>query len=137
MTRRSVAAVIVLSLITCGIYMLYWIFVTCRDLQKESGRSEFPYLGIFLLSLFTGNAGGALMGLDADTCINTVKARRGLATENNRVLWTVLGAIIPIVIVGLIQHEINQILDNTPTSNVPPFGAGTYTPPQNDDTERL
>ena len=119
MKRRNVAAVIILTLITCGIYGYYWLYVTARDLQKESGVSEFPPAGILLLSIFASGAGTALLGFDANVAVNTLKAQRGMHQEDNKILWTVLGAFISIVLFGLIQYEINKILDCEPKNEDP------------------
>lgn len=35
MKQRSVATVIILSIVTCGIYALYWLYVTAEDLENE------------------------------------------------------------------------------------------------------
>ena len=40
MIRRSVALVIIFSLITCGIYFLYWFYVTTNELKTVTGREE-------------------------------------------------------------------------------------------------
>ena len=98
MKKRSVAAVVILTLITCGIYGYYWLFVTARDLQKESGTSEISPVVTLLLSLFVSVAGTALLGFDTNTTVNALKAQRGMKQEDNKVLWIVLGAIIPIVL---------------------------------------
>lgn len=122
MKKRSVAAVVILSIITCGIYMLWYIYVTARDLQKESGMSEYHPVGILLFSLFGGNVGGFLFGLDANKTVMAIKVRRGIPVEDNKYLWTIFGAIFPIVTVGLVQNEINQVLSYTPPNNG--FGPG-------------
>ena len=119
MKKRSVAAVVILTLITCGIYGYYWLFVTARDLQKESGTSEISPVVTLLLSLFVSVAGTALLGFDTNTTVNALKAQRGMKQEDNKVLWIVLGAIIPIVLYGLIQNEVNHILDQPPMSEDP------------------
>ncbi len=111
MKKRSVAAVIILSIITCGIYMIYWTYVTCESLQKESGISKLPPILIMLLMLFVSPAGGALLGWDCNETVNIIKTKKGLPTKDNSVLWIVLGAIIGIVTVGLVQYEVNQLLD--------------------------
>lgn len=119
MKKRSVAAVVILTLITCGIYGYYWLFVTARDLQKESGTSEISPVVILLLSLFVSVAGTALLGFDANTTVNALKAQCGMKQEDNKILWIVLGALIPIVLYGLIQNEVNHVLDQPPMSEDP------------------
>ena len=54
MTKRNEVAVILLSLITCGIYTIYWFYVTTEELNKEEANDELMnYILAFLLSLVT------------------------------------------------------------------------------------
>lgn len=141
MKKRSVAAVIILSLITCGIYMYYYIYVTCRDLQKESGKSEYHPVGILLFLIFVSNVGGFLFGLDANTSLRELKLRRGLSAEDNKYILTIFGAIFPIVTVGLVQNEVNNLLESPGASANPgsQFGQQQQTTTQTPggDTDHL
>lgn len=126
--KRSVLSVILLSIVTCGIYMVWWTYVTCCALQREGGKTSIPPVVTMLLMLFTG-FGGILLGIDADDNVNAIKHARGMYTTDNKVLWIVLGLFCPLATVGLVQHEINQIIDNSipPYGNYPPNGG--YYPP--------
>ena len=83
MTKRSVATVIILTIVTCGIYGWYWMYTTSNELQKESGQSQLSPMAILL------------------------NARRGITSDNN-VLYIILGLFIPIVLIGIVQNEINK-----------------------------
>ena len=107
--NRSIAMVIVLSIVTCGIYSLYWTWVTMSALDTEGQSSNMPPVAQFLLCFFY--VGYLLFGLNADANINAIKARRGLPTTDNKVLWMILGFLIPIVLVVLIQSEINNLAE--------------------------
>ncbi|MCT4598243.1 MAG: DUF4234 domain-containing protein [Vallitalea sp.] len=37
--QRSVVSVILLSIITCGIYMIFWLYYTMRDINNYLGES--------------------------------------------------------------------------------------------------
>ena len=51
---RNVAVAIVLSLVTCGIYSIYWFIVMTNEANQLSGRTEDTSGGIaFLLTLVT------------------------------------------------------------------------------------
>lgn len=129
MKKRSVAAVVILSIITCGIYSVYWTYVVCDELQKETGVSKIPPILTTLLMLFVSAAGGALVGYDCNETINTYKAARGVPQKDNSVLWIVLGVLIPIVTVALIQNEIN----NLPAE--PTFTAGAESEARDDSDQ--
>lgn len=52
MKNRSVLSVILFSIITCGIYSLYWLYVNAEDLnEKETGE---PKLMNFICAILLG-----------------------------------------------------------------------------------
>ncbi len=128
LTKRSVAAVIIFSLLTCGIYAVWWTYVTCDALQRQGQRTSIPPILTTLMMLFFSNVGGALLGLDADDNINAIKARYGITTADNKVVWLLLGIFIPIVTIALVQYEINILIDTV--SGNQNQSAGYYPPQQ-------
>lgn len=105
--NRNIALVIIFSIISCGIYSLYWTYVTMDALDKEGQASNMPVIAQFLLCFFY--IGYLLFGMNANSNINAIKQSRGIATTDNNVLWMVLGFFIPIVLVAIVQNEINQL----------------------------
>lgn len=106
--ERNVVTVILLSIVTCGIYSLYWTYVTMDALDKEGQASNMPVIAQFLL-LFV-YVGYILFGINADANINAIKEKKGVATADNKVLWLILGLVFPIALIALIQNEINQLV---------------------------
>lgn len=52
--KRSIVTAIILSLVTCGIYSIYWFIVLTNDMNKASGRTSDTSGGVaFVLSLVT------------------------------------------------------------------------------------
>lgn len=53
---RSPIAVILLTLLTCGIYSIYWLYVTSRDLQEleRDMDSTSPFVEILLIFVTCG-----------------------------------------------------------------------------------
>ncbi len=111
MQKRSVAAVVILNIITCGIYGAYWGYVMSRDLQKETGVSKIPPVVICLLLLFVSSAGGSLLGYDCNELVNALRAKKGMPAVDNMILWLLLGVFIPLVTMALVQNDVNQLLD--------------------------
>ncbi len=105
--NRNIALVIILSIITCGIYQLYWLWVTISALDREGQASNMPPVAQFILMFLY--VGFILFGLNADANINSIKQRRGIPATDNKVLYIILGIFIPIVLVCLVQNEINKL----------------------------
>ena len=108
--NRNIVTVILLSLVTCGIYGLYWIYTTAQELEDagRSGSSMSPTV-LLIVCLFFPYVGYLLFGMAADQNLNNVRAQRGMPTVDNKVLYMVLGFVIPIVLVILVQNEINKL----------------------------
>ena len=108
--NRSIAVVIILSLVTCGIYGLYWIYATAQELENEgkSGSSMSPVV-LLIVCLFFPYIGYLLFGMAADQNLNNIRMQRGIPTVDNKTLYMILGFIIPIVLVCLVQNEINKL----------------------------
>ena len=52
--RRSIVTAIILSLVTCGIYSIYWFISLTNEMNKASGRTSDTSGGLaFVLSLVT------------------------------------------------------------------------------------
>lgn len=111
--NRNIALVIILSIITCGIYQLYWLWVTISALDNEGQNSNMPAVAQFILMFFY--VGFILFGLNADANINAIKAKRGIPASDNKVLYIILGIFLPIVLVCLVQNEstsLHQLLNS-------------------------
>ncbi len=109
--KRSVATVVVFSILTCGIYMVYWTYVTCGALQQQGKKTSIPVVLTTLMMLFYSSIGGALLAIDADDNINAIKEMHGMPKADNKILWLLLGIFIPIVTAALVQNEINRMID--------------------------
>ena len=109
--KRGVATVVVFSILTCGIYMVYWTYVTCQALQQQGKKTSIPVILTTLMMLFFSSVGGLLLGMDADDNINAIKEMHGMPKADNKILWMLLGFFIPVVTIALVQSEINSMID--------------------------
>ncbi|SFR59148.1 DUF4234 domain-containing protein [Anaeromicropila populeti] len=109
-TQRNIALCIILTLITCGIYGLYWMICLNSDSQ--------------IVSKDTGVSGGLLILLSIVTCgiytiywmyklgdrIDMAKASRGVTSANTGVLYLVLTIFgLSIISYCLAQNELNKL----------------------------
>ena len=98
-TRRSIGLAIVLSIITCGIYALYWI-VKINDTQATSGGM------VLLLSIVTCGIYELYWLYKMGERCDRIK---GNASGSNNVVYLILGIFgLSIVSLCLIQDTINK-----------------------------
>ena len=64
--QRNIAVCIILSIVTCGIYGIYWFIVLSNDTNTVSNAENATSGGVaFVLSLITCNIYGFILGLQA------------------------------------------------------------------------
>ena len=85
---KSPGMVILLSLVTCGIYGMIWMWNHAKDINGITGREEIsPGLAIasmfvpFIIILFWQKSDNALV---------EVSAQKGLSYNSNFMLWVIL-----------------------------------------------
>ena len=103
--ERNIIVCILLSVITCGFYGIYWVVMLAKDAVSvkdpaDSGLVEIllmlflPFVGIFLCEKKF-----------AEGC-----AARGIAHTDNSVLYLILGLIgLGIVGLCLLQNDLNKL----------------------------
>lgn len=111
MKKRSIVSYILLSIITCGIYFLVVSYQQVNEIESEGAPSKIPAIVILLLNLFVSAAGGALLGYAANDGLNALREKRGMPTEDNLVLWVILGVLFPLITGALIQDSMNKMID--------------------------
>ena len=110
--NRNIALCVVLSIITCGIYGIYWLVCLVDDLNVASGRTGDTSGGmVFLLSLITCGIYGIYWMYKAGEKVAYIKQRNtGEVDSSSSVLYLILGIIgFGIVVYALIQSELNKV----------------------------
>ncbi|SDA24179.1 protein of unknown function [Ruminococcus sp. YE71] len=108
-TQKSVATVVILTIVTCGIYSLVWYWGAMHELYNAGGKSVAnldPTIQFILLFLYVG---GVFFAINADDNINAVKAQRGIPQADNKILYIILSLVFPIAMIALVQNEMNQL----------------------------
>lgn len=110
--KRSIAEVIILSLITCGIYYLYWIYAFSNDIKTYLDDETInPGLEV-LLSIVTCGFYTIYWMYKYGKLLTTSQEKAGVAIEDNAVLYLVLAILgLGIVCEGLMQNSLNLIVD--------------------------
>lgn len=110
--KRSIALAIILSVVTCGIYGIYWFVCLVNDLNAASGRNGDTSGGmVFLLSLVTCSIYMWVWMYKAGEKVNVVKQRNGYPSDSNSGIIYLLLSLFGLSIVAecLIQSELNNV----------------------------
>ena len=113
--KRGIPLAIVLSIVTCGIYFLYWIYKATNDAHALVGRETTASGGMALLfTIISCGIYSLYWFYKMGETINEAKDQRGIPHDNNGpILYLVLSVIgLGIISLALIQDGINQIVDS-------------------------
>ena len=111
--KRDLAICIILSIVTCGIYGLYW-FVCLNDDSNKVSNEQNPTSGgiALLLSIVTCGIYMFYWMYKHGEKLDQASAQRGLGTSSRGVLYLVLTLVgLSIVSYALMQDSINKIVD--------------------------
>ncbi len=111
MKERNIAVSIILTLVTCGIYGLYWMVVITDDIKEQSGNNKIASGGVALLfTILTCGIYGIYWSYQMGKLLMEAKSRNGLTADDNSILFLVLDIFgLAIVNYALIQDGLNTI----------------------------
>ncbi len=109
--QRNIAVCIILSIVTCGIYGLYWFVCLSDDTNRISGDAYGTSGGMALvLTIITCNIYGIYWAYKQGEKIDRAKMNRGLPSGNNGVLYLILTLFgFSIIAWALMQNELNNL----------------------------
>ena len=113
-TKRNLATCIILSIVTCGIYSLYWFIVVTDDAKNVSNDVEGASGGTaLLLSIITCNIYGFYWAYKQGERLDNARYMRGMAGGGNSNILFLLLQIFGLGIVTYIimQDILNKISD--------------------------
>lgn len=108
--ERNIAVCIILSIVTCGIYGLYWF--VCLNNDANTASNTFGTSGgmALLLSLVTCGIYMFYWMYKQGQKIDAAKASRGMDSGNSGVLYLILSLFgLGIVSYALMQNELNHL----------------------------
>ncbi len=120
MQNRSIASVILLSLVTCGFYQIYVTTALYVETNRELGMEK--SLGINLLLAFV-TCGIWLIIMLYNTAQNhvTIARNKGVIIADNTVMYLILAIFIQIVALALIQNQQNELINSINNQNTNTF----------------
>ena len=91
MSERNIAVAIVLSIVTCGIYAIYWFIVLTDDARMAANDNEALSGGIaFLLTLITCGIYGIYWAYKMGKLLMIAKEKHGLRADDNSIVFLIL-----------------------------------------------
>lgn len=109
--RRNIAVCIVLTLVTCGIYGIYWIVCLTNDVNTVSGDVNGTSGGmVVLLTIVTCGIYGIYWAYKQGEKLDFTKNNRGILSSNSGVLYLILQIFgFGIIAYALMQNELNKL----------------------------
>ena len=109
--RRSIVTGILITLITCGIYGLYWQFKQMATLNAWLGRNEYSFWLWFFLCILTCGIFGLYYEYKMACGINEVQTNKGMYVDQNLPILCIVLALFGVGIASLAiqQYQINKL----------------------------
>lgn len=106
---RNVAIYVILTLVTCGFFGIYWMIVLNDDSLAASGESGTSGVTVVLLTLVTCGIYGIYWAYQLGMRIDRINASYGRYTDNSGILYLLLDLFgLSIVVYAVAQNELNQ-----------------------------
>ncbi|MBQ8591911.1 MAG: DUF4234 domain-containing protein [Lachnospiraceae bacterium] len=108
--QRNVAVCIILSIVTCGIYGIYWFICLSNDANTVSATAGTSGGMAFLLSLVTCGIYGLYWMYKQGEKIDFAKQKKGMPSSNSGILYLILAIFgLGIISYALMQDSINKL----------------------------
>ncbi len=109
LAERNIVLAIILSLVTCGIYSIYWFVVMTDEANTVSGEQGTSGIMAFLFTLITCGIYGFFWYYKMGQKLHVAGQRAGKEIADNGILYIILGLFgLGIVNYALIQNDLNK-----------------------------
>lgn len=108
--ERNIAMCIILSFVTCGIYLLYWIFCLAEETNTAAGAEGTSGIMVIVLGTVTCGIYYLYWAYKQGEKLDTAKQNRGMETSDSKILYLILYIFgLGIVSLALMQNELNKL----------------------------
>ena len=107
--ERNIALCIILSLVTCGIYGLYWFVCLTEDTNAAANEEGTSGVLALVLTIVTCGIYGLYWAYKRGELLDKAKVNRGMPASNGGVLYLILFIFGGIIAYALIQNELNKL----------------------------
>ena len=111
--RRSIGICILLSIVTCGIYMYYWVYKLAEDVNyiRNDPNATSPGM-VLLLTILTCGIYFIYWLYKAGETVDTIRVQQGMAPSSKAVMYLLLSVFgLSIVAMALLQGDLNEMAD--------------------------
>ena len=106
---RNVAIYVILTLVTCGLFGIYWMIVLNDDSLAACGEAGTSGVTVVLLTLVTCGIYGIYWAYQLGLRIDRINASYGRYTDNSSLLYLLLDIFgFSIVVYAVAQNELNK-----------------------------
>ena len=107
--ERNVAVSIILTLVTCGIYSIYWIICMTNDTKELAGDDGVDGMTAVLFGILTCGIYYIYLMYKLGERIDIIKQKNGQTSSNTGIFYIILHVIgLGIVVSALVQSELNK-----------------------------
>lgn len=111
-TQRNIALCIILSIITCGIYGLYWLVCLSDDTNTVAGEEGTSGVMVLVLTLVTCGIYGWYWAYMQGQKIDAAKNAKGFPSSNSGILYLILFFVSGgIIAYAIMQNELNKLAE--------------------------
>lgn len=108
--ERNIVTCILLSIITCGIYGIYWFITLTDDASRANDDPNFTGVKAFLLTLITCGIYGIYWNYKIGKEVFEANQKRGITSSDNSALYLILSILgLSIVTYCIVQSELNTL----------------------------
>ena len=106
--QRNIAVAIVLSIVTCGIYSIYWFIVLSDDVGRANNNPKISGGIAFLLNLVTCGIYGIYWSYKMGKEMFEANQKAGISSSDNSILYLILSLFgFQIITWAILQNEVN------------------------------
>jgi hypothetical protein len=107
--KRDIIIYIILSIITCGIFSIYWFVCLTDDVNTVAGEADTSGGMALVLTIITCGIYGLYWAYRQGEKIDKAKQLRNLPAGNSGILYLILYLFGALIAFALIQNELNNL----------------------------
>lgn len=108
--QKNIVVAVILSIVTCGIYGLYWIVKVTDDSIALSGEKGTQGVMVLFLTIITIGIYGIFWAYKINQRLNKIEQKKAMPSKNHGLLYIIFYILGVVITLALIQSRINTIV---------------------------